>query len=550
MRVPSGVWVALIVLLLGVGPWLELIPQLPWGPDAVKWIERSATDRPGWAAWDLGSRHFVGYRPVAALSFSLNHAVFGFEPWAYRLVDIFLHALGGGFVWLLYRQWTGDRSVVGLVPVLLMLGHPAVEEVVPFVARRSYLLASVLGLAGLWCLGAAAQAVELGRRHRWGMAAALGLGGAVLSHEAAYVLVPLVPLVLWHQARRGQVWPTMLAGVWVPVVAAYALLARHQAMGSLGGGYVKRYFATLTMTGPTWRELLVWQPRRIAEACWSYLVLPHGPTGDRSWLAGEHDAAWVLLVAITISGWCAVRPILRPEDRAARSASLAGLWLVGATLLVVFSQTWFWRQASLLLAPMGIVLATMIRAAWTNRGIDGVAGLGAMVALGGMLAQGPLLQGGMSAAPHRARLQGTATLERVRAQLQDLPSESRVYLVLADRGRTAGHVAAWAQRLDAPLEVRVLAHLSTTGDRRRMRAHVRHAEGRRLLVLEGPSQAANSEHVRRRRFDDRGGPLRTLRSLDRPVWLVFVGARTEWRKPINGRPRSPRPGPERAGGLE
>lgn len=537
------VGVVAIVVVAGILPWAELSTQLPWGPDAVKWIERTATDQPGWWRWAVGSRHFVGYRPVTALSFSLGHALFGYSALAYRLVDIALHAVAGGLAWVLYRQWTGDRSAAGLLVLALVYGHPAVEEVVPFVARRSYLLASVLGLSSLLCVGRSADAVDLQSRQRWAIGAALCFGAAVLSHEAAYVLLPLAPAVALHQARPTTRLGVLLAGAWVPLVAVYTVLARHQVLGVWGGGYVKRYFATVTVAGPSWRELDTWQPRRLAQACWEYLVVPHGPDGSPSWLA-DLGSGWVLIVTMGLSWWCVVRPILR-ADRASRVAALAGMWLVGGTLLVVVSQTWFWRQAAILLVPLGLVAAGAVRAGWDGlrqrRWVDVGAGALAGIALLGMLSQGPLARGGMSLEPHRARVVGTEALARLGPLLADLPARSRVYLVIATQGRTAQMVRTWATRVSEPLDldVRVLAHATRGADRRRVGARVV-ARGKpegRELVLSGPVQAATTEHVHRRGITDRGGRLGRLKSRNRAVFLVFVGDREGWRKPINGPPR-------------
>ena len=86
-------WLALVLVLLLVGvlPYYSLVDHVPWGPDAAKWVDRGTLDDPNWSRWVFDSKHFIGYRPVPALSFVLNELFTGYEPWGYRLTD--LHSL-------------------------------------------------------------------------------------------------------------------------------------------------------------------------------------------------------------------------------------------------------------------------------------------------------------------------------------------------------------------------------------------------------------------------------------------------------------------------
>lgn len=61
------------VALLGVYPFRVVSTHYPWKVDAVKWVVRGASDREQWMEWVFATSHFVGYRPVAAITYTLNH---------------------------------------------------------------------------------------------------------------------------------------------------------------------------------------------------------------------------------------------------------------------------------------------------------------------------------------------------------------------------------------------------------------------------------------------------------------------------------------------
>ena len=56
---------------LAVWPYLSTLGHGPMALDSVFWLVRGSPDTDGWWRWALGSTHFIGYRPVNALSFTL-----------------------------------------------------------------------------------------------------------------------------------------------------------------------------------------------------------------------------------------------------------------------------------------------------------------------------------------------------------------------------------------------------------------------------------------------------------------------------------------------
>ena len=67
----AGAAALLIAAALALQPFLGTLEFDPMALDSVYWIVRSAVSGEGWWSWTFGGPHFIAYRPVAALSFSL-----------------------------------------------------------------------------------------------------------------------------------------------------------------------------------------------------------------------------------------------------------------------------------------------------------------------------------------------------------------------------------------------------------------------------------------------------------------------------------------------
>lgn len=473
---PRIALLALLATLLACGAWPyhEMLSWLPWGADASKWVGQGSLDDPRWMRWVWDSKHFVGYRPITALSFVLNHALTGYSALGYRLTDLALHLATGGLLFAAWRALTGDRSALGLLPVVLLCAHPATEEVVPFPARRSYLLAMTFGLSALllWIKALCGDGPSR-LRGRLGLAclSALSLLLAVLSNEVAYVFAPLLPL--WALLQRAPLKPALLAHL--PVVAAVgaAIAARYAVLGTLGG-YQRRLFAVVTNGIPAWRELPDWRPGAILEACWQYLLLPHGVSGQVPLLQGRPGlvaasvgTAWLLGVALV--------PWERDGGRRRTRLWLLA-WLLGSLAIVVLSQTWFWRQAHALLFPyallVGLGLTDALRALWTRRKTPRALPLPlASLAVGGLLALAAIWNGplwtGLDPRPHANAIAGTPLVHRIERLMRSMPEDrpATIWLVAPMRSNGAHILRLWCTQLarDRRHTFRLLGHLRPAG---------------------------------------------------------------------------------------
>jgi tetratricopeptide (TPR) repeat protein len=136
-----------------------------------------------WA--DSGMQTYL-YRPLTALTYALNHAVSGLQPWSYHLANMLLFAGTAVLVFRLGRLWR--LSVVAAsLGALIFAVHPIHVEVVANVSGRKDLLAAVfvLGMA-------LSHRYALGRRSGWVIIPTALYACAMLSKEVGVMGLFLV----------------------------------------------------------------------------------------------------------------------------------------------------------------------------------------------------------------------------------------------------------------------------------------------------------------------------------------------------------------------
>lgn len=417
-----------------LAPWARLLHVLPWGADATKWTGRAA-QADAWH-WIFLRKHFVGYRPVTALSFAVNQALTGFEAWGYRATDFGLWAACLGLLLAVYRRWFGGAAGLAAVAAVALC-HPVLEEVVPFPSRRSYLLAAAFGLAGLLLHD---RALASGGRSRaaWSLATGAAMLLAVGSNEVAYVFLPLVALRAALERPAGAAWTTL------PTAAALAagVASRWWVLGSVSGGYQKRYFAVVRNHVAMWMELQEWEPVRIALAQARYLFVPNGP-GAEGPLAPQ---GWPQdLLAAALAAWVVAAAVAAPAaDRSLRRRWLLAAWLAGSAAIVVLSQTWFWRQAWSLLLPLALLAGDVVASAVSDRRWWArLLAVGPLALLVTSAPYGALL--GAHLGPHAGAVRGTALVEAVEGAGVP-PTPARVFLGVAEPRHTAQIARLWLDR--------------------------------------------------------------------------------------------------------
>ncbi|HEY5658854.1 MAG TPA: hypothetical protein VIY27_13775, partial [Myxococcota bacterium] len=372
-----------LAIWLGVRPYRSNLELPPNTTDGVFWVLRGAPSQPGWTDWVFRTQHFgVGYRPVTALSYSLDHLVGGLDPRVYRATDLGLFALAGLLVYALFRSLARDLPRwAGVAAVCAFLFHPSAEYVVPILARRSYLLATVFSLGALVAFTRSLQPPRTRASTAAGVGAGALLGLAILSNEASVVTLALLPLIAQRDAESASAWRRALRACAIPgALALLVILYRLWVVGGIGG---------YTVAGPQARGA-----GSVFASAWRSLV---------PWLGAQDARALAASIAFTalVLPFYAWRGFWVPAFRARRAAERLPLvfvaWLLATALLYAALGVWWHRMAFFLLAPFALLVGTLLGAGFP-RPRDGKLALAGgalpqLVLLGMLLLHSPALHG-------------------------------------------------------------------------------------------------------------------------------------------------------------
>lgn len=426
MKTRRASWLASVGGAALAGLWLWsmrlLLTAPPLTQDAMLWLERGTGPR--WWRWALLRRHFIGYRPLAALSYTLNDALTGLSTASLRAVDLSLLVGAGGLLFALARRWFGP--IPALLAVALYFLHPATEEIALDVARRSYSLSAIFLLAGLLVL------------ERSPHLAGLSILAAISSNEAAVIPALCVPLVMaWRAPERG--WR---AG-W-PALAAIAIMAILRGLILQGSGGYRDGDIVLPWAGATtaYSGSLLAAPLIAAAAAMYQTLIPASGAKIPSVLGqGPLGLGLAAIAAIAL----AHRLWRLPAIGRALLAWYAGFVLLSAVLI-----TWFWRMAYPPLLVMGLAAAAL-----SQRRDRAALAAGAVLGLN-LLAQSPLIRGSR---PHIHRLarQGEV-ISQIETALTRRPESHTVYLVLPFRKGPAQHIKRWLQLRQPDRDIKLAAY--------------------------------------------------------------------------------------------
>ncbi len=159
----------------------------------------------------------AGQRPLAYLSFALNHYFFGLDPFYFKFVNLVIHLANGVLLFLLGRILLAEMYIasalcapLAAIAAAIWLLHPLNLTSVLYVVQRMTSLASLFMLAGMLCYAAGRQRMLTGGRGRaliaWG---SCGFGLLALATKEIAVLMPAYLLVMevtafrWRAARMA-----------------------------------------------------------------------------------------------------------------------------------------------------------------------------------------------------------------------------------------------------------------------------------------------------------------------------------------------------------
>jgi tetratricopeptide (TPR) repeat protein len=310
--------------------------------DSVNFVANPHYRGLGWSqlGWMLTTTLMGHYIPVTWLTFGLNYALGGMDPWGYHLGNLVLHAANATLVYLVARRllaaaWSGgsqDEHVTGAVVVsgafaaLVWAIHPLRVESVAWITERRDVLC---GLFFLVAVLAYLKSLERpgDARPAWRALSLAAFVGALLSKAAAMPLpVVLLLLDLYPLRRRDAGWRHLVLEK-VP----YAALAAATAVGALialpRGTAVTSYeaygaaarigmvayslvFYPIKFVAPIRLSPMYELPARVDLASWPFLPALSGVAavtaalvlGCRRWPGGLAAWAYSALMVLPVSG--------------------------------------------------------------------------------------------------------------------------------------------------------------------------------------------------------------------------------------------------------
>jgi protein O-mannosyl-transferase len=242
---PPAAFALLTLLTLGVWGWsagngfvfddLANILSNPWIKD---WALLPQAFRHHAAGFDPGySTSF--YRPMMHVLYAIVYAVAGARPWAYHVLNVALHLLTVLGVYVLARavlvRWSDPEryAFLPLVAAIVFSVHPVHTEPVLWVAGITDLSYAAFGVLALVAYMRAFRAA------RFALAAGALLLVSLLCKETGAVMLPLMILFEWNEARAVRAWTPRAAFLRLaPALAAVAVYLglRLAALGSFAPG--------------------------------------------------------------------------------------------------------------------------------------------------------------------------------------------------------------------------------------------------------------------------------------------------------------------------
>jgi tetratricopeptide (TPR) repeat protein len=214
----------------------------------------------------------VAGRPIANVTFAINHAIGGTAVRGYHVTNLLLHVLCGIAVFALLRRFCAlpalaarfgsDRAELAFAVALLWLLHPLNSEVVNYLTQRTE---SLMALFYLLTLYASLRALE---SHRWRWkAAAIAACAAGMACKESMVVAPVMVMLIdrffvfdsWKAAWRAR------RGLYVGLAATWGLLGallltgpRIRSAGFNAGVTVWTYLLNQTVMITRYLWLTIW----------------------------------------------------------------------------------------------------------------------------------------------------------------------------------------------------------------------------------------------------------------------------------------------------
>jgi tetratricopeptide (TPR) repeat protein len=258
------------------------------------------------AVFSAGLSHQLVSRPLAYLSFALNHRFGGLDVFGYHLFNFAVHWLSSFFLYLFVRNWLAlpvfkgryDRraTIIALIASAVWATHPIHVTAVTFIVQRMASMAGLFYIAAIYFyIKARSDGCRRRRRPLFALAALFGLCALMTKENTVLLFYALIGFeFLFIQGpdahRAGKcLW-------WALGVTIF--------IGALGFMYTNQanLFRPFDIRPYTWLERLMTEPRVIG----LYLSLLLFPMTSRMTLLHDIDISrslfspWTTVVSVAV----------------------------------------------------------------------------------------------------------------------------------------------------------------------------------------------------------------------------------------------------------
>lgn len=307
----------------------------------------------------------IEYLPLRDLSYRVDLALFGLQPWGFRLDNLLLYALTCAAVWwfvvallpALRGHTQPEDRWVAAVTAALFAAHPAHVESMAWVSGRKDLLS---GLFAVMSLVAFTRAVSGPRPSWWRLSGSCLLFACAILSKSTVVAVPVVAwiIALALQGRSSRLWLAGLrATAWVtPLFVLSAVSVALQVWASTT--FATEPFDGVEYRSPADRVLL---PVRILGTLARIAAFPVHPRLIYDVEAPGHVLTLVSLLGIVAIGATLLGSwlVVRHRSPVALGLAMVGILLAPFLQLIPF-YTWSYASDRFLFLPViGLSLAVL-----------------------------------------------------------------------------------------------------------------------------------------------------------------------------------------------
>jgi hypothetical protein len=158
---------------------------------------------------------FEYYRPLPFVLHAIDWAIAGANAWQFHFTNLLLH-LASAILVLLIGRTLSPRSLAGPIAAALFALHAANHEAVVWISARFDLVATLCGLAAVWCTV---------RDARWSRGVAPLLFFAAILSKESVVALPAAAASFYVFIRRASTRETIVRlAPWIAALVVYAVL--------------------------------------------------------------------------------------------------------------------------------------------------------------------------------------------------------------------------------------------------------------------------------------------------------------------------------------